>query len=110
MNIADSMARLQGRLIERRAQPRTIQMLDKYILIAQQAGGSEHTSELRVLQRLMRAPEAAKDTAIYNDLAGVEEVLEGVREQNQREREILDARPIPKPKKFYKESNKPRKQ
>lgn len=103
MNIAENMVRLQQQLIERRAKPQTIAMLDRYITLAQQVGGNEYASQLRVLQRLMRAPEAAKDTSIYNDLAGLEEQLEGVRDQNAREREALEARPIPKTKKYYKE-------
>ncbi|MDP9353079.1 MAG: hypothetical protein M3P51_16275 [Chloroflexota bacterium] len=103
MNIAENMVRLQQQLIERRARPQTIAMLDRYITLAENVGGNEYASQLRVLQRLMRAPEAIKDTAIYNDLAGLEEQLEGVREQNAREREALDARPLTKPKKYYKE-------
>ncbi|MDP9383036.1 MAG: hypothetical protein M3Q29_23440 [Chloroflexota bacterium] len=106
MNIAENMVRLQQRLIERRAKPQTVAMLDRYITLAQQMGGNEYTSQLRVLQRLMRAPEAAKDTTIYNDLVGLEEELEGVREQNAREREAFESRPIPKPKKFYKERDR----
>jgi hypothetical protein len=103
MNIAENMIRLQQRLIERRAKPQTVAMLDRYISLAEQMGGNEYTSQLRVLQRLMRAPEAAKDTSIYNDLVGLEEELEGIREQNAREREAFEARPIPKTKKYYKQ-------
>ena len=103
MNIAENMVRLQQRLIERRAKPQTMAMLDKYINLAQQVGGNEHTSQLRVLHRLMRSPEASTDTSIYNDLAGLEEELEGIREEHAREREALDARPLPKLKKYYKQ-------
>lgn len=103
MNIAENMIRLQQKLIERRARPQTVAMLDRYISLAEQVGGNEHSTELRVLQRLMRAPEAAKDTGIYNDLVGLEEELEGVRERQQREREAMEARPVPKLKKYYKQ-------
>ncbi len=109
LNIAENMTRLQEQLVSRHAKPQTLAMVDKYITLAQRMGGNEHTSQLRVLQRLMRAPEAAKDTTIYNDLAGLEEVLDGIRAENAREREALENRPIPKTKKFYKEQ-KARKQ
>ncbi len=109
MNIAENMTRLQEQLVSRQAKPQTIAMVDKYLSLAQRMGGNEHTSQLRVLQRLMRAPEAAKDTTIYNDLAGLEEVLDGIREVNAREREAMENRPISKTKKFYKEQ-KARKQ
>lgn len=103
MNIAENMIRLRQKLNERAARPQTIAMVDRYISLAEQVGGSEHSTELRVLQRLMRAPEASRDTGIYNDLAGLEEELEGVRERLQREREAVEARPIPKLKKYYKQ-------
>lgn len=103
MNIAENMVRLQRRLIERGARPQTVRMLDKYITLAERAGGSEHSTGLRVLQRLMRAPEATQDTAVYNDLVGLEEELEGAREQSQRERELLESKPLPKLKKYYKQ-------
>ena len=103
MNISENMARLQQRLIERKAKPQTIAMIDKYITLAQQVGGNEHTSQLRVLHRLMRSPEASRDTTIYNDLVGLEEELEGIRAEQAREREALEARPMPKLKKFYKQ-------
>lgn len=103
MNIAETMVRLQQQLIDRRARPQTIQMLDKYITLAERAGGNEHSSQLRVLHRLMRTPEAAQDTSVYNDLAGIEEELEVYREEQAREREALEARPTPKFKKYYKQ-------
>ena len=103
MNIAENMVRLRQQLQERKASPRTLAMVDKYISLAEKVGGSEHTSQLRVLQRLLRAPESSSDTAIYNDLVGLEEELEAVRDENAREREALDARPMPKLKKFYKQ-------
>lgn len=103
MNIADNMTRIQQRLIERKAKPPTLAMLDRYITLAERAGGAEHSSQLRVLHRLMRTPEAARDTTIYNDLAGLEEELEVVREENAKEREALESRPVPKLKKYYKE-------
>jgi hypothetical protein len=103
VNIAENMVRLQQKLIERRAKPQTVAMLDRYITLAERVGGNEYSTQLRVLQRLMRSPEAIKDTAIYNDLAGLEEELEEVREQNAREREALEARPLPKTKKYYKQ-------
>ncbi len=105
MNISESMVRLQRQLIDRRARPQTIAMLDKYISLAERVGGNEHSSPLRVLQRLMKSPEASRDTGIYNDLAGLEEELEAQREGNAREREALEARPLPKPKKYYKQQH-----
>ena len=108
MNIAENMGRLRDQLRHRGAKPQTIAMVDKYLALAQRVGGSEHSTGLKVLQRLMRAPEAAADTAIYNDLVGLEEELEAVRQENQREREAIEARPIPKPKKFYKQQSKDR--
>ncbi len=103
MNIAENLVRIQQRLIEKRARPQTVAMLDRYITLAEQASGSEHTSQLRVLHRLLRSPEASQDTAIYNDLVGLEEELEAYREEAAREREALEARPLPKTKKYYKQ-------
>ena len=102
MNVVDNMIRLQQRLIERRAKPQTVAMLDQYITLAQRVGGNEHTSQLKVLHRLMRTPEANRDTAIYNDLAGIEEELESARDELAREREAIEARPMPKLHKYYK--------
>jgi len=103
VNIAENLVRLKLRLVDKQAQPHTLEMLDKYITLAQKAGGSEHSTQLRVLHRLMRAPEAARDTTIYNDLVGLEEELEAYREASAREREAMEARPLPKTKKFYKQ-------
>ena len=108
MNVAENMVRIQQRMIERRAKPQTVAMLDRYITLAERMGGNEHVSQLKVLQRLMRAPEAASDTAIYNDLVGLEEELQVARDEREREREALDARPIPKTKKYYKERDRKR--
>lgn len=103
MNIAENIVRLQERLVERKASTQTIRMLDRYRSLAEQAGGNEHSSQLRVLHRLMRSPEATRDTSIYNDLAGLEEELEVAREEIVREKEALEARPMPKLKKYYKQ-------
>lgn len=100
------MERIRERLRERDADATTISMLNKYIGLAQQVGGSEHSTQLRVLQRLMRTPEADRDMSIYNDLAALEEELEGIREANAREREALEARPLPKARKFYKQQKR----
>ena len=103
MNIAENLVRLQQRLIDRRAKPQTIAMVDKYISLAERAGGSEHSSQLKVLHRLMRSPDASQDTSIYNDLVGLEEELQAHREEQARERETLESRPMLKPKKFYQQ-------
>jgi hypothetical protein len=97
------MGELQKRLRERGATPRTLAVIDKYKGLAERVAGNEHTTQLRVLQKLLRAPEAARDTTIYNDLVGLEEELEAVRDEHRREREALEARPIPKLKKHYKQ-------
>ncbi len=103
MNIADSMINLRQRLAARHARPGTLAMVDKYLQMAEQVGGSEHSSPLKVLHRLMRTPEASRDVGIYDDLVGLEAELEEARQETAREREAMESRPLPKTKKYYKQ-------
>ncbi|ACZ41995.1 hypothetical protein Tter_1079 [Thermobaculum terrenum ATCC BAA-798] len=103
MNIYSNMLRIKERLQARSASPQTLKMMDKYISLASKVAGSEHTSTLRVLSELMKTPEALGNMSIYNDLAALEEELQQERIEIQKEREQIESRPIPKPKKYYKQ-------
>jgi hypothetical protein len=52
---------------------------------------------------LLKTPLASQNVRVYNDLTRLEEQLATRADAAAREREALDARPMPKSKKFYKQ-------
>ena len=105
MNVVDSLERVRAMLEANGAEPVTLQAVDAVLANADRlSGGSapRAPSLLQVTRMLQRTPAASRDVRVYNDPTRLEEQLAARAETAAREREALDARPLPKSKKFYK--------
>ncbi|HEY8447532.1 MAG TPA: hypothetical protein VIL01_10520 [Thermomicrobiales bacterium] len=105
MNVVDGLQIIRDRLVENDAHPATLKLVDEIIRraslpAAQQASAP---SLLHLTRMLMRRPEANSDTRIYNDLALLEEQLDAAAAAARERRAAEEARPIPKPKKYYRQ-------
>ncbi len=104
MYLTDALQRIRQRLVENRARPETLALVDSVLATAERAGGDQAQvrSLLELVRRLMRTPQANSNIAIYDDLAVLEEQL--VQQAAQAAARAQEAeRPLPKPKKYYRE-------
>ena len=101
MRVVDGLNTIRERLVANNAVPQTLVSVDAYIRRAE--GTDANAPSLTQLVRmLMRTPEAHKTSAVYNDLALLEEQLATSTAIAMAERAREEARPMPKDKKFYK--------
>lgn len=105
MYLIDALQRVRQRLVENQARPETLRLVDSVLRTAERQGGEQAQvrSQLELVRRLMRTPAANADVGIYDDLAVLEEQLVQAAAQAAAEREAQERRPLPKPKKYYRQ-------
>ncbi|MCX7623391.1 MAG: hypothetical protein N2Z82_06550 [Thermomicrobium sp.] len=105
MYLTDALQRIRQRLLENQARPETLALVDNVLATAERAGGDQAQvrSLLELVRRLMRTPQANSNIAIYDDLAVLEEQLTQQAAQAAAARAQEAERPLPKPKKYYRE-------
>ena len=105
MNVAEGLQIIRDRLVENGADPATLRLVDDIMRRASlpAAQTASAPSLLQLVRLLMRRPEANSNTRIYNDLALLEEQLDQAAAAARERRAAEEARPIPKPKKYYKQ-------
>ncbi len=108
MNVQEGLAEVRRRLVENKAQPESIKVVDAILQRASlpAASGASATSLLQLVRMLMRTPVAASKPSVYNDFVRIEADLEAQAEEIRSVREEEDRRPIPKTKKYYKDIKK----
>ncbi len=108
MNVVDGLKMIRQRLDANGAVDETLALVDMITKRASlpAAASAAAQSQLQLVRMLMRTPIADANTAIYNDLARLEEEIETVSTKRREEQEALDSRPEPKTKKFYKDQKK----
>ena len=108
MNVLDGLRTIRERLIERDADPATIEVVDQIMRRAAlpAAAAASSNSLLQLVRMLARTPAANANVRVYNDLVGLEEELD-VAASTARDRRAAEAaeeaKPVPKTKKYYKE-------
>ena len=105
MNVREGLEEIRRRLDAQGARPATLQAVDLILRRAAlpAAAPATATSLLQLTRMLMRTPAANSDTAIYNDLARLEEELEGHAAEYRERMAAEEARPLPKSRKHYKQ-------
>jgi predicted RNA-binding Zn ribbon-like protein len=105
MYLVDALQRVRQRLVENEARLETIQLVDSVLRTAERQGGEQAQvrSLLELVRRLMRTPAANANVGIYDDLAVLEEQLVTAAAQAAATRETEESRPLPKPKKYYRQ-------
>lgn len=105
MSLIHGLSQVRMRLWENDASAATLGLVDTIIKRASDpaASSAASQSQLQLVRMLMRTPVANDNSQVFNDLAQLEEELEASAEQFRSERDVLDARPLPKSKKFYKD-------
>jgi hypothetical protein len=105
MNVVDGLRAIRERLIDRGADPATIEVVDQIMRRAALPAASSASSNslLQLVRMLARTPASNANVRVYNDFVGLEEELDvaaaAVRERKASE----DAKPVPKTKKYYKD-------
>jgi len=108
MNVKEGLGEIRRRLVENRAQPETVKLVDAILQRAAlpAASSASASSLLQLVRMLMRNPVANAKPAVYNDLVRLESELEAHAEEFRALREQEESRPLPKTKKYYKELKK----
>ena len=101
MNILNALERIRELLEANQARPETLRLIDTIEKTASQPGAdrAQVRSLLELVRRLMRTPVANSNIGVYDDLALLEEQLTTAAAR----REAEESRPMPKPKKYYKQ-------
>lgn len=105
MNVREGLQEIRRRLEQQDARPATLQAVDLILKRAAlpAAAPATATSLLQLTRMLMRTPSANTDTAVYNDLARLEEELEGFATDYRERAAAEESRPVPKSRKHYKQ-------
>lgn len=105
MNVLDGLRIIRRRLEANGAHPATLHLVDQIMQRAAlpAAASAAAQSQTQLVKMLLRNPATDANVEIYNDLVRLEEELTEHSTRRREEQEALDARPIPKTKKFYKE-------
>jgi hypothetical protein len=109
MNAIEGLERLRARLEANNARAVTLDAVDDVLEKARRmpgGGGAAARSLMQLVQMLMRTDAAHRSTAVYDDLARLEEQLQDASARAQAEREAEESRPMPKTAKYYKELKK----
>ena len=108
MNVLEGLQTIRVRLVERGADPATVECVDQIMRRAAlpAAAPANANSLIQLVRMLIRTPAANANVRVYNDFVGLEEELDTVAAVRRAEREAEDAKPVPKTKKFYKELKK----
>lgn len=104
MNAQTGLERIRDRLMEEGAGPATLRLVNVMI---QRASAPEMSSAQasipQLVRMLVRSEVARNDFSVYNDLVRLEEHVTDEATARAEAQRGLDARPVPKSKKFYKE-------
>ena len=105
MNVLEGLTAIRDRLEENGANPATIALVDQMRKRASvpAAQGANAPSLLHLVRMLIRTPVADSNVAVYNDLARLEEHLQGRAAEYHARKAAEEAKPLPKLKKYYKE-------
>ena len=105
MNVLEGLRIVRARLVANNANAATLNLVDQIMKRASlpAAASAAAQSQTQLVRMLMRNPVTDANVDIYNDLARLEEELSVHATRRREEQEVLDARPMPKTKKFYKE-------
>ncbi len=108
MNVKEGLTEIRRRLVENGARPESIRAVDAVLERASLPGASGATagSLLQLVRMLMRSPIASSKPAVYNDFVRLESELETQAAEVRARRDEEESRPMPKPKKYYKELKK----
>jgi hypothetical protein len=101
MRVVDGLTIIRERLVANNAVPQTLTSVDAYIRRAEGTDANA-PSLVQLVRMLMRTQEAHKSSAVYNDLALLEEQMAASAAEAMAERAREESRPLPKDKKFYK--------
>lgn len=105
MNVVEGLRAIKQRLDENGATEATMAHVNEIIRRASvpSAGNASAQSLLQLTRMLMRHPTAATNSAVYNDLALLEEQLEGNAVAMAARAAEEASKPIPKTHKYYKD-------
>lgn len=105
MNVLEGLQTIRQRLIENRATPETLALVDTIMKRAAlpAAASASTQSLLQLVRMLARSPVASNNIAVYNDLLRLEEDLQTSAAQYHERMQAEESKPIPKTKKHYKE-------
>jgi predicted RNA-binding Zn ribbon-like protein len=105
MNILNALDRVRDRLIENDARPETLKLVDAIAKTASTPGAdrAQVRSITDLVRRLMRTPVANQNVGVYDDLAVLEEQLETQTADFAAQKAEEEAKPMPKPRKYYKQ-------
>jgi hypothetical protein len=104
MNVEQGLQHIHDRLIEQDADPATLKLVEAIMKRAAlpAAATAAAGSHLQLVRLLMRTPVASQNPVVYNDLSAIEADLEQRAVETRKRVEEVEARPIPKLKKYYK--------
>ena len=105
MNVVDGLKTIRDRLLTNGAQDATLDHVEQILKRASlpSAGSAAAQSLLQLTRMLMRHPTAATNSAVYNDLALLEEQFERAAQTAQQRAAEEAAKPMPKTHKYYKD-------
>lgn len=105
MRVVDGLQTIRGRLEEQGADQKTLSYVDVFIKRAQTPGieSASVPSLSQLVKMLIRNKGAQDTTAIYNDLAKLEETMNNSSAEYQARKALEDAKPLPKTKKYYQD-------
>lgn len=105
MNVLEGLRILRARLVANDANPATLNLVDQIMKRAAlpAAASAAAQSQTQLVRMLMRSPVTDANVDIYNDLVRLEDELSVHATRRREEQELLDSRPVPKTKKFYKD-------
>lgn len=112
MNVTEGLKVIRQRLDENSASDATLAHVDQILrrASAPSAGGASAQSLLQLTRMLMRHPTASSNSAVYNDLALLEEQLETNAVATAQRAAEEAAKPMPKTHKYYKELKEKKKE
>ncbi|MEX2425629.1 MAG: hypothetical protein WD401_02600 [Thermomicrobiaceae bacterium] len=105
MNILNALERVRERLQDNGARTETIQLVGTIQKTASTPGAdrAQVRSVTDLVRRLMRTPVANQNVGVYDDLAVLEEQLEGETAEFVQKKNEEEAKPMPKSRKHYKQ-------
>ena len=105
MNVIEGLRSIKQRLDENGASDATMAHVNEILKRASvpSAGSASAQSLLQLTRMLMRHPTAATNSAVYNDLALLEEQLEGSAVAMAARAAEEASKPMPKTHKYYKD-------
>jgi hypothetical protein len=105
MNVIEGLRIIRQRLAENDAEDATLAHVEQILKRASvpSVGNASAQSLLQLTRMLMRHPTAATNSAVYNDLALLEEQLETAAVAGAKRAAEEAEKPMPKTKKYYKE-------